>query len=298
MIEIFLFFLLMLDETRQDSFDSSAIVTVFIQGHFAGRWQAAKYAGPNGCNLLMPDGNGEHVETTQSPTLLHNLFMYPDLNDVGYGWSWNPVHLLSKLAHLVAKRYYGVEGGSLPHNYLTLQNVAGSEDVTQYLSAVRSCINRHPEKRIVLFGCSRGAAIVINSLVYLTETERHHIALVIAEAPFATVTSALSVRWFSALQLALLTRLSLYESTQLSPLEAVRHENFPLDLPLAFVTSESDRLVPVSHTLKLIEELRARNHSCLEHLKLYLSDHAMMPIGEEKTEYLNFVNSLYKKYVL
>jgi fermentation-respiration switch protein FrsA (DUF1100 family) len=224
--------------------------------------------------------------------------MYHDLNDVGYGWSWNPLHILSKLAHLLAKRYYGIEGGGLPHNHITLLNVAGSEDVGQYLSAVRSCIRQQPEKRIVLFGCSRGASVVLASLVYLIEVERRHIALAIVEAPFATVPSALSVRWFSALQLALLTRLSLYESTQLSPLEAVRHENFPLDLPLAFVTSESDSLVPVSHTLKLIEELRARNHSCLEHLKLYLSDHAMMPIGEEKTEYLNFVNSLYKKYVL
>jgi alpha-beta hydrolase superfamily lysophospholipase len=218
---------------------------------------------------------------------------------MAYGTSWNPLHWLSKAMHYATHAYYGIVSVRLPYNQLTMLNFGGNEDVTQYLASVRACLQSNKEKKVVLFGSGRGAATILVSLLHLTQTERARIALAILESPFATVQSLYDETTLGSLSMRLLQKLTRYEADQRSPLNAVRDPHFPLQIPLAFVSSESDRAVPDRHTRLLLAELRARHHPELAHLSLFLSGHSTMALAEEESgRYLAFVGELYNKYCL
>lgn len=281
------------------------VVTVFFQGNQASRLQATKYAGKEGLDIYVTNDNVEHVYNPSSPQLLYNLFSYPELNDVRYGWSWNPYHWLFMLLHWIRQLQFNIYGSAcVPHNLHSRVNIAGSEDVAQCVLAIKACITKHAMKRIVLFGTSRGASTVLLALTRLSKEELSHIALVIAEAPFASVQSVLyatmplptkTVPFFTAA----LEYFTQYRATQRSPLQAVLSEDFPLDLPLVFVTSEVDTTVPVSETKQLLTVLQERKHTALHHIALKHSHHSWMSLHHEEDValYVKELHLLYRKYL-
>lgn len=280
--------------------EKEQLVTVFFQGNHASRSQATKYTGDEGVDIRISETLKDHVYIPGAPQILYNLFSYDDLACIGYGTSWNPLQLATKAGHYMSQWYYGVQGTThYPHNYITHDNVGGEQDVTQCVNAIKACIKAHPDKKLVLFGCSRGAATVITSLVFLSEEEQHQIKLVIAEAPFDTVPSVLATyRFTGSLILTALENLSLYEKHQLSPLDAVNAASFPLDVPLVFVTSDVDTTVPRANTMKLIDTLRTRNHKAMHHIELKNSHHSAMSMYDEKDSetYHSTIHALYKQY--
>ena len=287
---------------EHNQFDKQNVVTVYFQGNRAPRTQAAKYAGKQGLDVYVSNGQVEHVFNPDAPQLLHNLFLYPELNDVEYGFSYNPLHWCSKVAHQVCHWYFNLYGTAcVPHTSWSLMNIAGPEDVVQCLNAIKACIKHHPDKRIVLFGTSRGAATILLTLPRLDEQERSHIAFVVAEAPFASV-SSLAYEYSERLAphfLTFLEKTSRFQREQPSPLEAVTSEAFPLHIPLLFVTSEADTTVPVSNTMQLIEVLKERKHESLSHLKLQYSHHSLMSLQDKRDQdaYFDEMQRLYRKYI-
>lgn len=236
-----------------------------------------------------------------SPLLLHNCYMYDELDDVGYGWSWNPIHWPFMCGSLAQRTYYGMENAPIHHIYLSNLNVGGENDVKQHQDALAKCIQDKilPEnKQLVLFGCSRGAATTFTSVATCPPELQQHIKLVIVEAPFDTVENVLSLSsWTPNLQSTLLNGFTIYKTDQLSPLEAAM--SFPLDLPIAFITSNIDTRVPPECTQNIIDRLRNRGHQKIYHLQLKNSPHSSMSLYDEddKLEYLNFLNNLYNKYI-
>jgi hypothetical protein len=285
-----------------EGFNRDAIVTVFCQGNQQGRSQAAKYAGPLGLHVKVGEDKYDHVRLPTSPELLHNLYVWDELADIGYGFTYNPLHWLLKAKQYATLWYYGIEGSSVPHNYWTELNVAGDEDVAQYVSAVRHCVEDHPTKKLVLFGTSRGASTVLIALSYLTEEERRHVGLAIVEGPFDSVESVLTASYGPTIAgnfLYALPLLTKYRAAQLSPLMAVSSEDFPLDIPLAFILSQVDTTVPPQCTRALVERLEARHHTALHTLELERSHHSMMSLQDEedRARYERFVNGLYARYI-
>lgn len=274
------------------------IVTVFFQGNMSSRSQAANYAGSEGLYVKTPDI--EHVYVPNAPLILHNIFTYDDLNDVGYGFSINPLHWCLQLKSLVVNTYCGIEGSSLSYSYITENNVGGQEDVNQHIRAIHECIKAHPDKKIVLFGCSRGAATTLVTLSQLNKELLKHITLVIVEAPFDSVPNVIkSSSWFPKLTMNFLNFCTKYDEYQTSPLDAVMDDSFPLDVPIAFITSKVDTRVPIDNTLRLINVLKNKNHTKLHHLMLENSHHALMfrDNKEDQDQYLKFVNHLYDLYI-
>lgn len=287
-------------------FDTSHIVTVFCQGNGASRAQGTKYAGPGGMIVRLDDSPNyrlDHVYIENSPRLLYNLYAWPDLDDIGYGVSWNPVHWISALAHdVVLKMGYNLRGmHSRPHNRPTYLNVAGERDVAQYLDAVRQCIATEPTRRIVLFGTSRGASTVLLAMRHLSTEEKSHIALALVEGPFDTIQHVTDWRFGRAAPLVrwAMRTFALYREDQASPLEALRHAEFPLDIPLAFIRSKVDTVVPEECTRPLLIALKARNHPALHELVLERSHHSRMSLDDARDQesYLRFVYDLYGRYV-
>jgi alpha-beta hydrolase superfamily lysophospholipase len=167
---------------------------------------------------------------------------------------------------------------------------------------LRTCVKEEVEARgrqLVLFGCSRGAATTFVSLATVEEPLLASIRLVILEAPFDTVESVLVESSYTPnLQLFLLQAFTKYSGEQLSPLAAC--ESFPLNVPVAFITSEKDTRVPRACTQRLIDRLRERGHLHLHHLELKNTGHSSMPHTDpdDTRAYLNFVNELYKLYIV
>ena len=281
-------------------------VTVFFQGNQASRLQATKYCGKEGLDIYVTNNNIEHVYNPVAPLLLYNLFLYAELSDIEYGFSWNPIHWFQKLLHWARMWYFNVYGTScVPHNNWSQLNIAGPRDVTQCANAIRACIKKHPDERIVLFGTSRGAATVLITLANLTRYERSHIGLVVAEAPFASVPSVLHATMPLApltapLLMWVLTFFGEFRETQPSPLGTVNSEAFPLDIPLVFVTSETDSTVPVNETQQLIDVLKKRSHAALHHIELKRSHHSAMSLDNEADTriYTEKLHDLYREYKL
>jgi len=281
------------------------ISTIFFQGNQAARLQATKYCGKEGLNVYVSNGQTERVFNPDSPKLLYNLFHYQELNDIEYGWSWNPFHWLFMLLHWIRQWQFNIYGTAcVPHNKWSLVNISGGEDITQCLLAIKACIKANPTRPLVLFGTSRGAATVISSLTRLSKEELTHVAMVIAEAPFATVPSVLYeiMPWASRTVPALLWLLQYftqYREGQPSPLEAVAHDDFPLDTPLVFVTSATDRTVPLANTMQLVTVLEGRCHRALHHIALKHSHHTSMSLGnaEDRQVYETELHTLYRKYL-
>jgi len=279
---------------------ANEIVTLYFQGNSAARWQATKYAGSKGIKIT---SNEQIIYTPvipNSPLLLHNIYDYPELDDVGYGWSWNPLHGLMLGVSFVQQKYFGIENAPLHHIYVTNLNLGGQNDVLQHQRALDDCIAKEilPNgKKLVLFGCSRGASTTFTSVATCAENLRNHIKLVILEAPFDTVDNVIDQSaWFPALLKAAL-KLTAYSDDQMSPLQAA--QLFPLDVPVAFITSVVDARVPIQCTQNLINVLRERGHPNLHHLELRNSPHSSMSLADETDQkrYVEFVNSLYAKYL-
>ncbi len=289
---------------REKNVYKENIVTVFYQGNHASRHQAAIYAGKEGLDIQVSDAVTDHISIPSAPLILYNLFTYKELDSISYDYySLNPVHWAIKGVHGLKHLYYGIEGVThLPHTYITVNDVGGAEDVRQCVAAIRACIKENPEKQLVLFGCSRGAATVVTSLIFLEPFEQKQIKLVIAEAPFDTVESVVHAtyynRVFSSAIVAFGKNVALYKSDQVSPLDAVLNERFPLDVPIAFITSDIDNTVPKQNTMRLIDVLKKRNHLKMHHLELKRSPHSSMPISdpEDKESYNLFVHKLYDMY--
>lgn len=279
------------------------VVTIFFQGNNATRVQACKYAGKAGLDIRVTDDNVEHVFNPKALPLLHNLFLYNELNDIGYGFSWNPLHWYSAIGQQISRWYYNVYGTAcMSHNNWSLVNLAGPEDVAQCVNAIKECIKQYPKKHIVLFGTDRGAATLLVALTKLNRDECDHIGLVIAEAPFASVPSLLYNTMHATIVpylLSALEQFTLFRIEQFSPLQAVTSNEFPLSVPLLFVTSDADRTVPKSETLQLIEVLKKRDHQALEHLQLKNSHHSMMSLDNKEDQDLYFaeLQRLYRKYL-
>ena len=285
------------------TFNTDDIATVFCQGNGASRAQAAKYAGPEGLTVRVDSVRTDHVSIANAPRLLWNLYPWADLDDIGYGFSWNPVHWISMCMHAAVLRLgYNLEGmRTLPYNKPGALNVAGPRDVSQYLLAVRQCIEQNPTKRIVLFGTSRGASTVLIAMRHLTDEDRKHVALALVEGPFDTIKHVTDCRFGRAAPLVrwAMRTFGLYRESQESPLDAVKHTRFPLDIPLGFIRSEVDDIVPAECTRPLITALWTRNHTALETRVLARSHHSRMSVddAQDQEQYLRFVYGLYDRYV-
>ena len=275
------------------------IVTIFFQGHLSARSVAANYAGTAGVKYITTDDTIEHAFVPNAPPILHNIFTCKDLDDIGYGFTANPLYWILKIKSYVVNTYCGIEGASLAHCYITQDNIAGENDIRQYIDMIIECIRLNPTKKIVLFGCSRGAAATIIVLANLNQSILDHIKLVIVEAPFDSVESVVhNSAWFPTATMNMLNMFTAYKPTQQSPLDAVNIDIFP-SIPIAFITSKVDNRVPIENTMNLINILKNKQHPHVHHLVLEKSHHALMFAHnkEDQEKYVHFVNQLYDMYI-
>ena len=274
------------------------VVTFFFQGNNSSRSQATKYTGPESVRCRY---NGKDIEATSqiSPRILHNVYTYDELDDLDY-YSYNPIFLGLKLAFHISNVQNGIDGPThIPD--ITKWSVGGQDDVNHFLRNIKKMIDEHPDKKIVVFGCSRGASTTLIGLSLLGDEYLKKINLVIVEAPFNNLSDVLNswkyLKFLADIQLHLLAKYARYSHEQLTPIEAV--DDIPTNIPIAFITSKIDETVPEKLSKKIIKKMRKMGHEKIHHCSLDNSCHEKCSIDnlEDQKKYFDFVEELYQKYV-
>jgi dienelactone hydrolase len=267
------------------------VVTVAFQGFGASRAQIAKYAGAGG--LKLPGGAGR-VTIAWAPLLLYNIYDHPELAEVGYGFTVNPLHWLTMLATSLKHSWDGAVGA--PAHYLRFlsMEMAGETNVRHFLAAVRACVIDNPDKKIVLFGTSRGAATVFVGLARMPKELRERVAFAVLEGIPDSTDHVLEARSpFPNLSKALVRLLGLKTG---SPLEVAG--NYPRDVPTVFVTSAADKRVPSECSLRVIRALEERGLKPM-HLELQNADHSSYSVHNPRDQmsYRGLFDYLYDVHI-
>lgn len=162
----------------------------------------------------------------------------------------------------------------------------------------------HEEPHIVLFGISRGASTAVN---FLGTDERPAIRAAIVESPydsFETVQRFLAKRiflhWIPGIQTICrgITKAVFpkYTSKGIHPVDTII--NIRKDLPILFVCSRQDELVPFQCTLNLYHKLCQAGHEHAYILILNQGAHGQLLHKSIGSTYQSVVHAFYQKYDL
>lgn len=162
--------------------------------------------------------------------------------------------------------------------------------------------SENDEPHIVLFGISRGASAAVS---FLGTAERPAICAAIVESPFdcfETVQRFLAKRifihWIPGIQAICrgITKMVFpkYTPTGLHPINAVT--NIRKDLPILFICSKQDELVPYQCTVNLYHALRQAGHEHAYILILNHGAHGQLLHKSIGSSYQSVVHAFYKKY--
>lgn len=281
------------------------IVTFFYQGNSISRTQAVFYTGGD------PVWSQESAERglpgakmRGAPRLLHNIYIYPEPPERNAEYP-----SLFDRSNDLAFLFFGVENAN-SKPYLNRHNMStgGVPDIMHHQKYLRMLFSENGgEKKIVLFGCSRGAAVTMMSVATLPPDEQEKIALVILESPYDSISNITRayVKHYASLSkisedMILPWVYPQYAHNQLSPLDIA--SVFPKTVPVAFVSSAFDFTVPHNNVQNLVDRVRESGHPDLHHLILENSIHSLYPIqdtseGGDRMRYQSFVDDLYDKYL-
>ncbi|CUG06631.1 Hypothetical protein, putative, partial [Bodo saltans] len=212
---------------------------------------------------LGEDHEGEilyHAVCDVGSLVLINMLPCPEAVEVESGGAccWNPLHWPMMAMSQGASWYLSLKGVPLSYVKPSKVNLAGyddQDDCTREIKRGASVVATEGKgRRLVLFGCSRGATTTCLSALKLTPDVAQHVGLVLLEAPFDTLQSVVhESSWTPGLIMSLIKRFGKYDGDQGAyELPDVTH----LRCPIAFVTSAADTRVPESCTLKLMEAIR------------------------------------------
>jgi hypothetical protein len=276
------------------------VVTYFYPG-LGGSWmQALRYVGPEGLN-------GSSLPN--APLLMYSMRPINPPEVVYGGARWPLLSVPWVFMGMITRIGVALHGIKNPMAYflnVPLTSFAQHGDQYRFLSALRSEASDSRVKNarcLVLAGSSRGASTVLGAVAQMTPEELNRVGLVLLEGAFDTVPAVARARfgpYLGALVTWVLTWATSYDPSSPTPLDLAK--SFPAKVPVAFVTSEADTVVPMAHTLALRDAVVAARGGNAAHVhtlilkKSWHSFYANQDL-EDQTAYRAFVDSLYRKYI-
>ncbi len=243
--------------------DAWFTTTVFFPGNGADITQAARYTGPNGFTDVY---NGHVVHRDAARLIVGKVYTGngdPLGHDVlPHGLSY--AYLSDPYAGIIVPAYLrgflsGVRGGAMVAHAPTEYNFGQTADVEQGLRIVRGAMAAEPERqrKFILFGTSRGAAVALQVAARLTAEEAGRVRFLWLEGCFTDVPRVLTYRfgaWLGAFVGWVLARVTRYAPGAPTPLDAARA--FPhKEMPVLLVTSRADAIVDPLMTSALYDAL-------------------------------------------
>jgi len=276
------------------------VVTFFYPG-LGGSWmQALRYVGPEGLN-------GSSLPN--APRLLYSITGIDPPEVVPARGKWPALGAPWFFTTIITRMGVALHGIKNPMVYFLnapLVSFAQDGDQQRFLSALRDKANATRAKNarcLVLAGSSRGASTVLGAVTRMTPEELNRVGLVLLEGAFDTVPAVARARfgsWLGPFITWVLTWTTAYDSRAPTPLDLAK--SFPAKVPVAFITSEADTVVPMAHTLALRDAVVAARGGNAEHVHVLIlkkSGHSFYANQdlEDQTAYRAFVDSLYRKYI-
>lgn len=314
----------MQNRTQEEKFEECD--TIFYQGNGDSQTQILKYTG----NQVIEASTGEFMWSTGKNKLpplnvIYKPYIGPEIADINihpfenFSSYFNPVKLLGAFITSIWGWKNGIKFS--PGLFETkMQSVKFHSPILSEVSlAQETDIFSHQKKytswkkydgkrnHLILWGVSRGGATTFNAIA---KEKYPEVKLVVLEGAFDSIPNLIfnrASRYFksnvvaSCISCAISAGISFftkYRNNGPSPITAV--ENFPEDIPVVFITSQSDAIVPCENTENLAYSLAKRGNNDVYLLKLKNSSHPdyMYDDKQDRETYERFIHAIYKKYGL
>jgi predicted esterase len=278
------------------------VVTWFYPG-LGGSWmQALRYAGKEG---------KEGRSIPNAPLLMYGLWPInpPEvriLDSDGYFLSFLLAlpWIFTTIITRIGVALHGIRNPQLYLLNVPLVSFAQRGDQEELLAEIQTRVRMYGRPaRTILAGSSRGASTVLSTVAQMPPEEQNQVHLVLLEGAFDTVSSVARARfgpYLGPLITWVLTWATSYDPSAPTPLDLAK--SFPAKVPVAFITSKADTVVPMAHTLALRDAVVAARGGNAEHvhvLVLEKSGHSFYANQDlaDQTRYREFVDSLYRAYI-
>lgn len=173
-----------------------------------------------------------------------------------------------------------------------------------YNQAMKILADEKADKDMVLMGLSRGAATIIN---FLAIYNPKNIKAVVIESPFDHINTIIDnkiqqlslskIPGIKTIGNTIVNSIFMKHSRQgISPIECVGA--ISPNIPILFVCSKEDALIPYQSTAALYQKLKEAGHKNTYLLVLEKGRHAFALVGPNGNEYARAVHAFYKKYGL
>jgi hypothetical protein len=300
-----------------------SVRTIYYQGVNSSQVQVAKYCGKRGFIAT----TGEHVVCDRAFDVIEHPFIGKELDEITLkylpaskkdrlrSFLKHPIQALQQhINGLRENKLYAIRIKSAPHSSrLTVagysvtpsaMSLAQERDILEHKARYDLCVAQYPGDDIILYGVSRGAATTFNACA-CNGYDFQRVRLVVLEGCFDSI-DGLMCRYpvlSGSEKLQLFAKMALMKFTKfdgrgVSPIDLIGQ--FPEGVPVIFITSESDRVVPKSCVQRLVTKLKKRGKNPLYMLVLKKSSHPryMMDNKEDIENYRDCMHALYKAYNL
>lgn len=301
-------------------YQAQNVRTVFFNGLGATRVQALRYAvmafavSPYTRGGIVYKAQRRHDDTT--PEMLFNVMAAADFCDIEIR------HLPPNgVAHEErrARRWYHYwlppdepEDGVLvfQKRWLDHLTIAGESEIDRGLDDVREALawkGNFTERKVIIYGFSRGAALALLVAGRLTPEEQEKIAFVVAEAPFDNVVNVaadaidrllnyfLPHWWLNFVKriIAILFNVfvRLWPWWPDGPVDAP----IPFGMPVLVASGSDDPVTPVGCQQRIVERMVKLGHTNVTHVVADGADHINIHLSEA---FQTALKKMYHKYVV
>jgi hypothetical protein len=177
-------------------------------------------------------------------------------------------------------------------------SIGQATDTNEHYEKYQLWSKETPNSSCILWGVSRGAATTFCSMA---KHQYQDVKLVILEGCFGKMEKVFT-SLLSHYPAKLVHRLvPLYykafdHTSKQEPLDLV--DQFPPNIPVVFITSKKDEVVPCENTIELAHALAARGKNDVYLYVLESSYHSEYSIKTEKYKYFDFIHAIYRHYNL
>ncbi len=293
--------------------------TIYYQGVHASQAQVSKYTGTRGFIAT----TGEYVICKKGFDVIENPYIGTELEEIHLkkvyqskrakikAFFRHPVRTLEQCMNTIFEnKLFGISidrtGKSQKETLkaysvdISAMSLAQGADIIQHQARYDLCLKEYPDSDIILYGVSRGAATTFNACA-TNHYNNNKIRLIILEGCFDSIPGIIhsfplsfkskSLEKFFVKRVSALTQ---FQAKGLSPISMV--EQFPVDIPVVFITSLCDHIVPMVSVERMVDALKRRGKNPLYLLVLKHSSHPkyMIDNKEDTENYRDFLHILYK----
>lgn len=302
--------------------------TVFFQGNGSSQTQLNKYTGGRKTRAT----TGEFMWSTGRNNLTAlDVIYYPvlgnkdiadiDLNPFKYFYSvFNPIKVTASLITSYQNSANGIHvsdfnpviGQTVASHSINLSeySLGQSSDMQSHYEKYQAWMNLADEDKkqgLILWGVSRGTAATFCALTNPEhKNDYKNIRLVVLEGAVDSISNVIGKRFGRAAPAATHV-LNFFHKHNIikydnengpTPLNTV--QNFPENIPVVFITSKKDTIVPPENTRHIALELAKQKKNDVFLLELENSSHPnyMFDNKEDHDRYEHFIHAVYEKYHL